>query len=97
MRTRYLQQWADLLRRVFAQDGLACSCGGRHTVTAFVVNTTRARRVAAKLMLPFTKAVYDGMHGGTEAALGEGVSKGLVGFTVLILPGLAGWELKEKS
>jgi hypothetical protein len=41
--------WADLLRRVFAQDVLACPCGGRRTVTAFVVDTTLARRVLTAL------------------------------------------------
>ena len=28
--------WADLLRRVFAQDVLVCLCGGRRSVVAFV-------------------------------------------------------------
>ena len=41
--------WADLLRRVFAQDVLACLCGGRRTVTAFVMDTTLARRVLTAL------------------------------------------------
>jgi hypothetical protein len=35
MRVRRLP-WADLLRRVFAQDVLTCPCGGRRSVTAFV-------------------------------------------------------------
>ena len=43
--------WADLLRRVFAQDVLACPCGGRRTVTAFVVDTTLARSVLTALGL----------------------------------------------
>jgi hypothetical protein len=43
--------WANLLRRVFAQDVLACPCGGRRTVTAFVVDTTLARSVLTALGL----------------------------------------------
>jgi len=48
---RYRLPWADLLRRVFAQDVLACPCGGRRTVTAFVVDTTLARSVLTALGL----------------------------------------------
>jgi len=46
--------WADLLRRVFAQDVLACSCGGRRTVVAFVTDPCRDRppRPAAEPIAP---------------------------------------------
>jgi len=30
--------WADLLRRVFAEDVLTCPCGGPRSVTAFVTD-----------------------------------------------------------
>jgi hypothetical protein len=38
--------WADLLRRVFAQDVLRCRCGGRRSVVAFVADAACARRAA---------------------------------------------------
>jgi hypothetical protein len=50
--------WADLLRRVFAADVLACPCDGRRTVTAFVVDTTLARRVLTALGLAAEPATF---------------------------------------
>ena len=44
--------WAELLKRVFAADVLACPCGGRRTVTAFVVNTNLAHSVLTALGWP---------------------------------------------
>jgi hypothetical protein len=35
--------WAELLRRVFAADVLACPCGGRRRVIAIVVDSARPR------------------------------------------------------
>lgn len=37
--------WADLLRRVFAEDVLACHCGGRRRVIAFITDRDVARRI----------------------------------------------------
>jgi len=45
-------------RHSFAQDVLACSCGGRRTVTAFVVDTTLARRVLTALGLAAEPASF---------------------------------------
>ena len=58
------RQWVDPLHEVqcerhsFAQDVLACSCGGRRTVTAFVVDTTLARRVLTALGLAAEPATF---------------------------------------
>jgi hypothetical protein len=35
--------WADLLRRVFADDVLQCACGGRRSVLAVVTDPIVAR------------------------------------------------------
>jgi hypothetical protein len=40
------------------QDVLACPCGGRRTVTAFVVDTTLARRVLTALRLAAEPATF---------------------------------------
>jgi hypothetical protein len=37
--------WADLLRRVFAEDVLRCPSGGRRSVVALVTDATLARSV----------------------------------------------------
>lgn len=41
--------WADLLRRVFAEDILACPCGGRRSVTAFVTDQRLAQSLLTAL------------------------------------------------
>jgi hypothetical protein len=55
-RSNYLSRrrlpWVDLLHRVFAQDVLACPCGGRRAVTASVVDTQLARSVLTALGPP---------------------------------------------
>lgn len=44
--------WAELLRRVFATDVLACHCGGRLRVIAFISEPTAVARILAALDLP---------------------------------------------
>ncbi len=54
--------------------------------------------VAAKIMLPFIPAILEGITGPASVLLGSQLGKGFAAFTVLVLPGLAGflvWELKE--
>ena len=49
----YRLPWADLLRRVFDVDVLACArCGGRMTLLAFVHERRAVRRVLLHLGLP---------------------------------------------
>jgi hypothetical protein len=50
--------WADLLRRVFAQDVLRCPCGGRRSVVAFVTDATRTRSLLTTLGLPADPATF---------------------------------------
>jgi hypothetical protein len=49
--------WADLLRRVFADDVLQCSCGGRRSVIAVVTDPTLARTLLTALGLLATFAL----------------------------------------
>jgi hypothetical protein len=49
---------ADLLRRVFAHDVLACPCGGRRSVVAFVADPARARSLLVALALPAHPATF---------------------------------------
>ncbi|CAN5909893.1 hypothetical protein BH11MYX2_BH11MYX2_12650 [soil metagenome] len=54
--------------------------------------------VAAKIMLPFIPAILSGITGPAAVLLGPQLGRGFAAFTVLVLPGLAGflvWELKE--
>jgi hypothetical protein len=48
----------ELLRRVFAQDVLRCTCGGRRTVAAFVADATLARSLLTSLGLPADPATF---------------------------------------
>jgi len=50
MRARRLP-WADLLRRVFADDVLQCDCGGARIITAFVADGPAARAILDALDL----------------------------------------------
>ena len=43
--------WADLLRRMFAEDVLHCPCGAHRSVTAFVVDERLARSLLTTLGL----------------------------------------------
>jgi hypothetical protein len=46
--------WAELLRRVFRLDVLACPCGGRRKVLAFITERTVARSILEAMGLPTT-------------------------------------------
>ncbi len=46
--------WAELLQRVFAEDVLACPCGGRRRVLAFITDLHVASDILAALGLPAT-------------------------------------------
>lgn len=50
--------WADLLRRVFAEDILACPCGGRRSVTAFVTDQRLAHSLLTALGQPAEPAAF---------------------------------------
>jgi hypothetical protein len=50
--------WADLLRRVFADDVLQCPCGGRRSVIAVVTDPRVARTLLAALHLPHSLSVF---------------------------------------
>jgi hypothetical protein len=50
--------WADLLRRVFADDVLQCPCGGRRSVIAVVANPTMARTLLVALGRPNEPATF---------------------------------------
>ena len=54
--------------------------------------------VAAKIMIPVIPAILSGVTSATTGLLGPSLAAGFAGFTVIVLPGLAGflvWELKE--
>jgi len=44
--------WADLLRRVFADDVLQCPCGGRRSVIAVVTDPALANMLVSALGVP---------------------------------------------
>jgi hypothetical protein len=50
--------WADLLRRVFADDVLQCPCGGRRSVIAVVTDAALARALLAALGLAAEPAAF---------------------------------------
>jgi hypothetical protein len=50
--------WADLLRRVFADDILRCPCGGRRSVIAVVADPAVARTLLAVLALPSASVTF---------------------------------------
>jgi hypothetical protein len=51
VRPRYFA-WADLLRRVFAIDVLACPCGGRLRLLATIEERTVVEKILTHLGLP---------------------------------------------
>lgn len=54
--------------------------------------------VAAKIILPFIPSMLSTITDVAKPLMGSGAAKGFAGFTVLVLPGLAGflvWEFKE--
>jgi hypothetical protein len=50
--------WADLLRRVFADDVLQCPCGGRRSVIAVVTDPATARTLLVALRLAQEPAAF---------------------------------------
>ena len=46
--------WAELLQRVFREDVLACPCGGRRRVIAFIIERTVIKAILERLGLPTT-------------------------------------------
>jgi hypothetical protein len=46
--------WAELLQRVFLEDVLACPCGGRRKVIAFITERKVVKRILEHLGLPTT-------------------------------------------
>jgi hypothetical protein len=46
--------WAELLQRVFLEDVLACPCGGRRRVIAFITERTVVKAILEHLGLPTT-------------------------------------------
>jgi hypothetical protein len=54
--------------------------------------------VAAKILLPFTPAILSAVSGPATSLMGSAMGNSFAAFTVIVLPGLAGflvWELKE--
>ncbi|NVB82626.1 MAG: hypothetical protein HOV81_29870 [Kofleriaceae bacterium] len=54
--------------------------------------------VAAKILIPFTPAILSGVAGPASKLMGPAIGNSFAAFTVIVLPGLAGflvWELKE--
>ncbi len=51
MARTYRVPWADLLKKVFAVDVLACPCGGRLQLIAFIAEATVAKRILEHLGL----------------------------------------------
>jgi len=50
--------WAELLKRVFADDLLHCACGGRRSVFAVVTDALSARTLLDGLGLPHRSPVF---------------------------------------
>jgi hypothetical protein len=50
--------WADLLRRVFADDVLQCACGGRRSIVAVVTDPAVARTLLVALDLTSEPATF---------------------------------------
>lgn len=44
--------WAELLKRVYDIDALACACGGRLQFIALIIDEESARSILASLKLP---------------------------------------------
>ena len=50
--------WADLLRRVFAEEVLRCPCGGRRSAVAVVTDAAVVRTLLAVLGLPHEPVAF---------------------------------------
>ena len=76
----YRLPWADLLRRVFDVDVLACArCGGRMTLLAFVHERRAVRRVLLHLGLPADVEPVERARGPPEPSFDAGGPRGVVG------------------
>ncbi len=62
--------WADLLRRVFADDVLRCPCGGRRSVVAFVADPSIARVLFDTLGLAAKPATFAPARAPPQTELG---------------------------
>ena len=70
-RRRY--SWAELLRRVFLIDVLACpSCGGRRRLLAAIHDPGSIRRVLVAMGLPTEAPVLAGPRGPPDVDAGSG-------------------------
>ena len=64
--------WAELLRRVFADDVLRCPCGGRRSVVAVIADPGVARTLLAALGLPADPVRFAPARDGPQAELDLG-------------------------
>ena len=62
--------WATLLLRVFREDVLACPCGGRRKVTAFIEERKTIEAILGHLGLPTTGPPLAPARGGEGAEEG---------------------------
>lgn len=105
LRFRQGQSWLKLaFKAVFGTLWALITYVIRLYVNLFVEPTTNPIKhfpvvtVAAKIILPFIPAILEGITGPAAVVLGDKLGRGFAAFTVLVLPGLAGflvWELKE--
>lgn len=61
--------WAELLRRVFADDVLQCACGGRRSVIAVVTDPSVARTLLVALDLPLEPSAFASARDPPQAEL----------------------------
>ena len=64
--------WAELLRRVFAQDILECALGGRRTVVAFEVDANLAGSLRARLGIAAEAATFAPRRASPQGRVGLG-------------------------
>ncbi|MFN0246639.1 MAG: hypothetical protein ACKV2T_07005 [Kofleriaceae bacterium] len=105
LRFRTGQSWMKLVfKGVFGTLWFVITYIIRLYVNLFVEPTTNPVKhfpvvtVAAKLIIPFIPSMLEGITNVTSVFLGQQLAAGFAAFTVLVLPGLAGflvWELKE--
>ena len=50
-------RWAELIKRVFLEDVLACPCGGRRRVLAMVMDRDSIERILRHMGLPWERPV----------------------------------------
>ena len=95
---------AVLVKGVFGAIWFLVSYVLRLSVNLFIEPTVNPIKhfpvvtVAAKLILPFTKPMIEGIGGAASRLVGPVVGNSFAAFAVIMVPGLAGflvWELKE--